>query len=514
MSSRRRSIVVVALLLGALFAGACSSDDGGGGDQSTDTTESGPHGTLRLAVNPASVNFDPANFGAGGEPYLQPVYDTLLDVSDPDAVQASVASEWTFDGTTVELTLRDDVTFPDGTVVDAEVVKANLDRNKEIGFSTAEPDLKNIASVTVDDETHVTIVLSQPVANFLDVLSGKQGMLVNPASFEDPELDQTPAGSGPYEFDAGASTANAVYVYTPRDGYWNTDRQQVERLELHALDPAQGAAVNALRSGEVDVASVDANTVGPVTDEGFELAKSSATWFGFIVLDRDGTTVEALGDERVRQAMSYAIDRESFTEAIYGQLGRPAVQPQGEGQVGYDPELEGSFDYDVDKALELLAEAGYEDGFSFPAATTGNSDITAIQGFLGEIGITVELEQVNAANLIPESTSGRFPVFFTTFPQGDISALARTFFAGDGALNVFDAVDPEIDAKAEELSTAVEPDARREVAAELVNLIVTKGYMVVAANGENATAHTTEVGNVTFSGGQTVRLNILDITVD
>ncbi len=512
MSRQRfRVFALTALVLGALIASACSSSESSSTDDGSDA--SGPSGTLRVALMPATVNFDPANFVAGGADYLYPVYDTLLDSSDPAGTQPRVASEWTFDGTTLELTLRDDVTFPDGTEIDAEVVKANLDRNKEIGFTTSEPDLTNMASVTVVDATHVTIELSQPSSGFLDTISGKQGMLVNPSAFDDPELESTPAGSGPYTFEASSSTVGAKYVYTPREDYWDPSIQHVESLELYGLDAAQGAQVNALRSGEVDVASVDANTVDAVLAEGFELAKVSATWFGMIVLDREGTSVEALGDEKVRQAMAYSIDRDAFVEAIYGEFGAPSAQPQSEGQVGFDPELVDAFEYDVDKANELLAEAGYAEGFGFSAATGGDSQVTALQEFFGDIGIDIELIQVAGDQLIPESTNGDYPVMFTTFPQGNVSALAQTFFATGGALNVFDATDPAVDAASTALSEAVEPEAQRVAAAELVNILVTKGYLVVASNGQNATAHTSNVGNVTFSGGQVVRLNILDMTV-
>ncbi len=95
------------------------------------------------------------------------------------------------------------------------------------------------------------------------------------------------------------------------------------------------------------------------------MTSAPAAMVGMYIADVDGTVVPAFKDLRVRQALNYAIDREAITKSVYGDFGIPTDQYVPEGIGGYLPELEDVYPYDPEKAKELLAEAGYPDGFSF-----------------------------------------------------------------------------------------------------------------------------------------------------
>ena len=125
------------------------------------------------------------------------------------------------------------------------------------------------------------------------------------------------------------------------------------------------SVLSALRSGQVDVAQGSATTAGAARDAGFEVTTAPSGMVGIYLADIDGTIVPAMSDVRVRQALNYAIDREAITDSIYGEFGIPTTQFVPEGIGGFLPELEDAYPYDPEKAKELLAEAGYPDGFSF-----------------------------------------------------------------------------------------------------------------------------------------------------
>ncbi len=501
------ALAVVATL--ALVLAAC------GGSGGTSSSEEDP--TLRFGMTIGLSSFDPngeaaSTAGTGDTPYLRLVYDTLVDGSATDGTLApSLATSWEQEGVTLTFHLREDVTFTDGSRLDAEVAKANLDANRESrlaqGASTTGSTAPPTAEV-VDDYT-VRLTFDVATSEMASQYTGKNGMMISAAALGTESLDQEPVGSGPYTYAADRSTTGARYVYERNPDYWNPDAQHFGTVELLQFeDPS--AQQNALRSGQVDVATLDPSFASQAEEAGYDTVTVSKEAWLMLIQDRDGTLSPALGDERVRQAIAYAIDRVTFVDVIVEGYGEPTTQLYAEGSRWYDESLAGDYEYDPDKARELLADAGYEDGFSFsaPSSSATSTAVTAIQGMLDEVGITMEVKLVDQASFNP--TTGEYPVFIASFPI-DEPATGLAVFLGDSPLNAFDVADPELTALADEAATTVDADARKALNDQLLEEVIDQGIVVSLSTSESVAAHSGAVADVTWNLDDPVP-NILTIT--
>ncbi len=516
---RRAGGVTVALLLaGALVLAACGSDDDGGGggadDGGTDTsTERGD--TLRFGVGSTLASFNPNSGttaqGVGDVTYLRPVYDTLVDTSASDGtIEPSLAERWEVDGRVVTFFLRDDVDFHDGSHFDSASAKATFDYANELNLQNAGPDSVPPPTPTVIDEYTISLEFHETVSNPVANYGGKGGMMVSAAKVKAEATAKSPEGSGPYLYDAGASTEEARYVYRVNPDYWNPDAQHWDVIEIKYFSDTS-ARQNALRSGEVDVANLEASSVAQTESAGFALETKSAGAWSMLIKDRDGTLVPAFADVRVRQAMAYAVDREGFVASILQGYGEPSTQPYRAGTEFYDDNLEGEYEYDPEKARELLAEAGYADGFSFTADADSMSKdaLTAIQGMYGEVGIDMKIEIVQQ----PDPTSVKFPVFMNNFPYSGEPAQSLAIFIGDSPLNPFDVDTSELEGLQDEITETTDAEARKALNDEFLETIVDQGVMIFVATPDSTAAYDdSKVANVAWRSGTEPTVNLLNIT--
>ncbi len=511
MRRERRGLtgLVVTIVL-ALVLAACGGGDGGGAEGADDEGGGGPSGTLRVGFSQPNSGFDThVGVGDGALPFLRPVYDNLI-MRDGANYEPWLATDWTYDEAelTWTFTIREGVTFTDGTRLDAAAVGANLERGKEkslAGENTSRA-LAAIESTEAVDATTLVVRFAQPYVAFISELATRPGLIMSPAAFDSPDLVDVPVGSGPWKLVPGETVVDSTYVYELNEDYWNPEAQGVSRIEINVyLEGA--AAVNALRSGQVDMTSLDpVQAVDVEADADLSFLTVPNATYGFMVLDREGKKVEALGDPRVRRAMAMSIDREAFIDAILGGFGSPSAQTVGEGVVGYQAELDEELAYDPDAARELLEEAGYPDGFSMTVPTNDEfSDaLQAIQGFFGEIGIDMELVQLDQTSYLAFPTTDQYPLFFGSFPLANNEAVFtnswRSFGPG-GLLNGFDNEDADVTAVLQEAQTLPDPADRVELNEELVALGAQEGYWIVAAIGERLTAvRDTVVSGVDWTG--------------
>ena len=178
--------------------------------------------TLSLSQIAAPDSFAPGNFGTGpNSQYLQPVYDSLLRNDENGEPTQNVATDWSYDATqtTLSMTLRDGITFTDGTKLDAAAVKTGLEAAKK-GTGEAGGQLRDLKSVDVVDPTHVKLVLTAPDPSLLPNLGRNAGMLASPAAVGKESLKTEPVGSGPYVLDKAQTQAGNKYVYTRNTSYW------------------------------------------------------------------------------------------------------------------------------------------------------------------------------------------------------------------------------------------------------------------------------------------------------
>lgn len=478
MAMRRARWLIVVLAF-ALFAAACSDDDGddgadagaGGTSAPADTApvtepsgsgatttaartgEDGDaaavSGTIRLGSYLQATGLDPHTAG-GGQPaiqYLQPVYDTLLRRNPDFTFSPMIATEWGYldeDNLDFQMTLRDDVTFVDGTPVDAEAVKANLERALEMQGEFSSHITGVIDTIEVVDPVTVVLHLLTPSPTLEVGLSGPAGMLVSPAAFDNPDLDTNPVGSGPYTFDRDAFVAGSVWAYDARPDYWDPSLQGPARFEI-TLIPDFEARFNALTAGQIDITLGGVDQVPDAEAAGLEILPFDLDWQGLMLMDRDGTNVPALGDVRVRQALNHAIDRQAIVDAVLGGQGTVTHSIFPPSSPAHVAELESRYPYDPDQARALLAEAGYADGFVLHTPSVGATStvIEAIGGYLADIGVTLEIETLESG-FVEAVISGDYDAPFMSYGMEHPHSDAQFLLLPDGTFNPFDTENEEI----------------------------------------------------------------------
>jgi peptide/nickel transport system substrate-binding protein len=395
----RRSAISRKILAGVGGVTALTLALAGCGGGGAVNGESPSTDTLTLALNGPPVSFDPARADNGnGVIYSQLAYDPLIRGASDGTLQPGLATEWGYVGdgnTEFEMTIREDVTFSDGDAVTPEAVANSLNYYFQNSSGPAGPAWAG-AEATAGDGT-VTITLDQPNPIVADMLTERNlaGNIVSPAGLADPEsLQSVPAGAGPYVLDADETVAGDTYTYTKNPDFWDDSRQNWETIVIKVM-PSPTSALQALRTGQVDFMFGTPQTAETAESAGLQLFDSPSTWEGMFILDRAGELVPALADVRVRQALNYAIDRDAIANALYGEFGRRTVQPNTEGWDGYVDSLADAYPYDPDKARDLLAEAGYGEGFSIPVNYFNVGQIEAmlqsVSSQLQEIGVTLEL---------------------------------------------------------------------------------------------------------------------------
>ncbi len=355
-----------------------------------------PDATLRFSYTVGPSRFDPARATSSFDnTSLFLTYDRLIHQAPDASAVPGLATDWEFvdDGTALVLDLREGVTFHDGTPFDAEAVKANIDRGLTLEGASVTAELEVIESVEVVDPMTVRLNLSGDGASLPLVLSDRAGMMVSPAAFDNPDLDRSPVGAGMYE--VTEYQEDSLIVYERYDDYWDPDAAGVERIEF-VIQPDAVTRLNAIRSGQVDLTFVDPQQDQEARDAGLNVDQHTGLAFYHIQLNRDR---EWFADPLVREAMNHAIDRDAIVEGLLFGIGNASAQSFPEGYFAYDPETgTDSYPFDPDRARELLAEAGYPDGFSFeyivPAVPLIVQLAEATQAQLAEVGIDAQIRQV------------------------------------------------------------------------------------------------------------------------
>ena len=323
------------------------------------------------------------------------VYSSLTRVSAEGEVVGVAATGWeqTSD-TTWTFDLRDDVVFSDGTPLTADIIKWNIDRINAIETpSWIVISMKNIAETKVVGEHKIEFTLTQPDLNFPRRLAGV--FFLEPKWTETHNPAMEAMGSGAYKLlsynpETGAELeANPTFYGEPA---------AFKKVKFRVMSD-EASRINALKAGELDTAAlINPQDLQQLDDAGGVVTGIIPSTRVQII--RFNTLVKPLDDVRVREAINYAIDKDAITKALFRGLVQPAhsqiITPLHEG---YNTDLQ-AWPYDPAKAKELLAEAGYPDGFEvemgFGKGTYvgGEQAAQIVVAMLAQVGITAKLSIV------------------------------------------------------------------------------------------------------------------------
>ena len=326
---------------------------------------------------------------------------TLLIADKEGNPQPQLATDWEISDDGLEYTfhLREGVTFHDGTVMDAEAIKWNLDR-------ILDPDLQSpgrstfavIEEIEVVNEYTLKLHLSETFPPLLAAFSGSgNALIISPASVDQEgnsyENITQPVGTGPYIFKERVKGERIVV--TKNENYWGEEPYYDE--VVFRIVPEAATRESLLLAGQVDLIILPPISDLPALQQNPDvevlLAPSIRTIFIAI-----NTTDEVLSDVRVRQALNYAVDKQAIIDSVLFGAGQALDAPMSPSLYGYCPQT--PYEYNPEKARELLAEAGAESielGFISPTGryVQDFQASQAIAGYLSEVGIKSTVETMD-----------------------------------------------------------------------------------------------------------------------
>jgi peptide/nickel transport system substrate-binding protein len=388
--------VLVPLVLAVLLVG-CAPET----SRTTGSGETDPDATLRFAFASGITRFDPHRATSSYDnTWLFPVYDRLIHMDPEGRAVPGLATDWSYGpaGAWLDLELREGVRFHDGEPFDAEAAAANLDRARTVRGSSVGSELDTIERMEILDPHHLRLHLSRPDAALPLILSDRAGMMISPAAFDDPMLDRRGVGAGPWRH-VDYRTGNRS-VYERFENYWDPDAAGVKRLELRLI-PDETTRLNAVRSGQIDGATLASLQIEQARLAGLKVISQVGLEFLHIQVNR---TRSEFGDRRVRQALNHAIRRRAIVDALGLGHGEPSAQPFPEAYPAFDPETgRHYYDYDPERARELLRQAGLEDGFEFELIVPNISSylplFEALQHQLDAVGIRARPRMLDGAQI-------------------------------------------------------------------------------------------------------------------
>jgi peptide/nickel transport system substrate-binding protein len=457
-----------------LFGTACSGEGGQRSSASAATL------TIGQALTPNSL--DPAKVNGALQMYVWPAYDPLIYRAPDGRLLPRLANSWGYTGTgnkVFELKLRPGVKFSDGSPLTAAVVKANIEYAKQAGAEVS-PRLASIASVDAVDDLTVRLTLSTPFPLLPDLFTQtfQCGNIASGEALKQPEKLATASfGAGPYVLDAAGTVANDHYTYTPNPHYWDAASVHYQRLVIKVL-PNPNTALAALKTGQVDVITGDPTTADAAKKAGLQVGYAPISFWGLAFADRTGAVVPALGDVRVRQAINHAINRDAITKALFGaSQGTPAQQIVAPGMDGYNDTT--FYTYDPVKAKQLLADAGYANGFTLPvlSITLFNLMAQAIADDLRKVGVQVKItNRADATAYTTDLASGKFPAYAIGYGMDRVAIMGPGLFLPSAALfNPRKSADPQIQGWYQQ-ALAADETTRAELDKQIVARLATQAW--------------------------------------
>ena len=367
--------------------------------------DSGKPKELRVGTLDSTDNFDPCS-NSDCALGLMMVYDTVLKLNyETMEVEPCIATEWNWvDDTTLELTIRDDVTFSNGDALTPDDVLYSLSRfiyeNDQFdpGYDVIDFDASTI------DGSKLTLKLKEVDADFLLELANDRWASVlnedyvkaNPDSFWD-----APCGSGPYTCTENVDGSHSTYQR--REDYWGdlpsastVTVQNYSEATTMMADFETGALDLALDVGETDYqTAIDGGYGDDVQGKTFK------TW-DLLALCLP-QYMDMFQNEKLREAISLSIDTQAITNAVYGSMGQVADSILISGCDYYEPI--GVHEYNPEKAKELLKDAGYENGLDLkvviPSMPANDKCAEIIQAYFADVGINLSVESYDFATAIP-----------------------------------------------------------------------------------------------------------------
>ncbi|WP_432357291.1 ABC transporter substrate-binding protein [Sporosarcina sp. UB5] len=405
---RKKLLFFVGTLIMALLLAAC-----GGGESTTSNEEetkekNDNNRTLTIAVGSDIVSFDVHNHNnTSTEAVHDNMFNYLVKRDADNVIQPElVETIEQLDDLTVQMKLKEGVKFHNGDSLTSEDVKFSLERVATDNTLLEYANYKQIKQVDIVDELTFNIVTHAPEPSLLHRLSRLGSGIIPKNYIEEHGWDHflsNPVGTGPYKLKEWKRDNRIVLV--PFEDYYEGKEDEWDEVIFRVI-PENSTRVSELLTGGVDIAvNVPPSDWDRVDkNEGTSMTRETSNRTLMLILR--STEGYPTSDVRVRQAIDYAINDGAIAEYALNGGGTPTLTRVGPGNFGHNPKLYDTYNYDLDKAKSLLAEAGYPDGFEMTLHSPRgrylqDAQVTEmIAGMLAQAGIKVNIEFLEWSNFV------------------------------------------------------------------------------------------------------------------
>jgi len=532
----------VALVLGVtLLAAGCSGSgkgSGGGTESSSSGTtaaelDTSQEKSVHTEVQDATkddfvftIISEPANIGQevtnnNGRLCTIQVYDSLIKENGGDRTDLlpNLATEWEFseDGKTLTFTIKDGVKFHNGDTMTAEDVAFSLDHARKLSTNASTGNI--IEDVQVVDDSHVALTLAYPYKPILNIIAQPQYCIYNKAYTEKCEsegtvMDRCPMGTGPYKFVNWVSGEEINFERF--DDYHDQDHvAKMKNLKVKIMTDATTAAL-AIENGECD-AFLGVNTADmPRLDanEDTIIYRTTSTGYHLLTLN---TRKAPFDNQKVRQAIAKAINVEEVFVGGHDGIGWITTQPITYGIFGYDKNFE-AMPYDLEGAKQLLAEAGYPDGFKCTLKVKQDSYYSTPAQIcveqLRKLGLDIDIKIQETGTYDTEVDTNfdydiAYEMTVAQYPDADATVFMRLHSSciNSPKGNVAGAVNEDLDKLIEEARYELDDEKRLELYREISEINKEESYYIPLVTSTNSVVVRKEVQGAYAHGGGQYRIS-------
>ncbi len=432
---RKLLLFMMTILTFSLLLAACNDGNDSGPDSESKKSSEGKEETLIFGRGADSYTMDPQNANEIETwRVTKNIYETLVEYDEETTeVIPKLAKDWDVseDGKTWTFYLEEGVKFHDGTDFNAEAVVYNFERMMDPKhparhdgsfsvyrgmFNGFKGDGSSIEEVNAVEENTVEFKLTEPQATFLSNLGMHAFGIISPAALEEygEKINENAVGTGPFKFVSWKPNDSITLI--KNEEYWVPDLPKLGQV-IYKVIPDNSARLTALKNGELDImVSLNPSDLETVeADSNLKVALRSPLNVGYLSINN---MKEPFDDPKVRQAINHAVDKQGIADAYFYGLADPVKNMLPSDSWAYNDDIE-DYEYDLDKAKELLAEAGYPDGFDLDFTVTANSRIymqqptkmvEAMKASFEKVGINVKVVTLEWPTFLEHIRSGEHSI--------------------------------------------------------------------------------------------------------
>ena len=351
---------------------------------------------LRYGLTTEPVTLDPLNPAntADGRSLLFNVFEGLVKPDSSGRLLPAAAESYSIEqnGLVYTFTLRQGLQFHDGSAVEIADILFSLNQARQAGFSG----LNQIERMEIIRPDEIAIVLLEPDLEFLPYLT------VGIVPENNPDRERNPIGTGPFIIESYTAQQNLILVKNPH--YWQEDLPKLDRIIIVFVADSN-ALLTGLLGGNIEGAAVTGAQLAQLAPEAFDIVPFYSNMVQLLALNN---TAMPLDDMRVRQAVNYALDIQGIIDTAFFGRGEPSGSPLIPGLTYvYEQSLRDPFPRDLTRARNLLAEAGFPNGFPLEIVVSSNFTMhvdtaQVIVNQLADAGINGNIRLVDWATWLSE----------------------------------------------------------------------------------------------------------------